>query len=456
MSDSQKLKVLFVEDDPAVRFGGEQALNLAGIDVHAFDSAEAVRPHLHPYLPGILVADVRLPGMGGLQLLDEALRTDPTLPVILVTGHGDIAMAVQAMKAGAYDFIEKPFSSDYLIGSVQRALEKRQLTFEVDLLRRRLEDRQGIEGILIGHSVLVEELRRTIMKLGDSSPDVIVTGETGTGKELVARCLHQYSRLRDRNFVPLNCGAIPEQIFESEIFGHEPGAFTGAQKRRIGKFEHAAGGTLFLDEIESLPLPMQVKLLRALQERQIERLGSNELLDVEVRIVAATKIDLAQLIEQHKFRQDLYYRLDIVRLEVPPLRERREDIPLLFEHFVLQAAQRYRQLAPLAPDQLTRQLMAHSWPGNVRELRNVADRFVLSVLGPPYVIDGRAEVLAKSLADQVDDFERCIIVEQLRRRHGSVAAASEALGIPKKTLYDKIRRYAIVPELFRRAPPEDA
>jgi two-component system, NtrC family, C4-dicarboxylate transport response regulator DctD len=449
MADHQQLKVLFVEDDPAVRFGGEQALNLAGIHVEAFGSAEAVRPHVHPYFPGILVADVKLPGTDGLQLLDEALRIDPTLPVILVTGHGDIGMAVQAMKAGAYDFIEKPFASDYLISSVQRALEKRQLTFEIDALRCKLEDRQGIEGILIGHSILIENLRRSILKLSNSSPDVIVTGETGTGKELVARCLHQYSRLRDRHFVPVNCAAIPEQIFESEFFGHEPGAFTGAQKRRIGKFEHAAGGTLLLDEIELLPLPIQTKLLRALQERQIERLGSNELLDVEVRIVAATKTDMAQLVEQHRFRQDLYYRLDVVRLEVPPLRDRREDIPLLFEHFALQAAQRYRQPAPMATDQLVRELMAHSWPGNVRELRNVADRFVLGVLDSPYVMDGQPDLAVRSLADQVDDFERSIIVEQLRRQHGGVVATSEALGIPKKTLYDKIRRHEIMPESFR-------
>ncbi len=455
MAEPPALKVLLVEDDQAVRFGAEQALRLAGIEVAAFESAEAVRPHLHPYFPGILIADVKLPRTDGLQLLAEAQQIDPTLPVIIVTGHGDIAMAVQAMKMGAYDFIEKPFSSDYLTGCVLRALEKRRLTFEVDNLRRKLDDRQGIESLLIGRSVLIEQLRRTILKLGESSPDIIITGETGTGKELVARCLHQYSRLRACNFVPLNCGAIPELMFESEIFGHEPGAFTGAQKRRIGKFEHAAGGTLFLDEIESLPLSMQIKLLRALQERQIERLGSNKLLDVQVRIVAATKIDMAQLVEQQKFRQDLYYRLDIVRLEVPALRERREDIPLLFEHFVLQAAQRYRHEAPIVPEQLVRRLLAHHWPGNVRELRNVADRFVLDVLGPPYVGDAQASLAIKSLPDQVDDFERSIIVEELRRQQGSIAAVSESLSIPKKTLYDKIRRYNIVPEAFRRNRPID-
>ena len=287
--------------------------------------------------------------MSGLELLTLAREIDPTLPVILVTGHGDIAMAVQAMKAGAYDFVEKPFSSDYFTGVVQRALEKRRLTFEVHELRRKLEDRQGIERVLIGNSAGIEDLRRTILKLGDSCPDVLIVGETGTGKELVARCLHEHSRVRDRRFVAVNCGAIPETMFESEVFGHEAGAFTGAQKRRIGKLEYAAGGTLLLDEVESLPLSMQVKLLRALQQRQVERLGSNDPIDVEVRVVASTKTDLAALCDEQKFRRDLYYRLNVVSLEIPPLRERREDIPILFEHFVLQAAQRYRREAPMAP-----------------------------------------------------------------------------------------------------------
>jgi two-component system C4-dicarboxylate transport response regulator DctD len=445
-----QLRVLFVEDDPAVRFGGSQALSLAGIAVEAFDGAAAALPHLHPYFPGVVVTDVKMRGMSGLELLDHASRIDPALPVILITGHGDVAMAVQAMKAGAYDFIEKPFSSDYLIGVVQRALEKRRLTFEVQELRRKLEDRQGIEQTLIGPSAPMEELRRTITKLGDSCPDLLIVGETGTGKELVAQCLHQHSRLRDGRFVALNCGALPETMFESEIFGHEAGAFTGAQKRRIGKLEYAARGTLFLDEIEAMPLSMQVKLLRTVQQRQVVRLGSNELIDVEVRIVASTKADLATLSDEQKFRRDLYYRLNVVSLEIPPLRDRREDIPILFEHFLLQAAQRYRREAPIAPDGLVRRLMAYGWRGNVRELRNVADRFVLDVLGTPFrLAQGHAGASVKGLAEQVDEFERSVIVEQLRRDQGSVAAASEALAMPKKTLYDKIHKHMISPEWFR-------
>jgi two-component system, NtrC family, C4-dicarboxylate transport response regulator DctD len=444
------LRVLLVEDDDAVRFSAAQALRLAGLEVNTFETASAVRPQLHPFFPGVLVSDVKLHGgMDGLELLDYALGVDPSVPVILITGHGDIAMAVQAMRKGAYDFIEKPFASDYLVGAVQRALEKRSLTLEVQELRRKLEDRKGIGQVLIGHSPPIEELRRTILSLSDTPVDVLINGETGSGKELVAQCLHQVSPSRRGHFVAINCGAIPETVFESEAFGHEAGAFTGAQRRRIGKLEYATGGTLFLDEIESMPLSMQVKLLRALQERKIERLGSNELIEVNLRIIAATKVDLKELSDRGDFRSDLYYRLNVVTLDVPPLRERREDIPLLFEHFLLEASARFGRQAPLASSQFIRELMTYAWPGNVRELRNVADRFLLRVLGKPFTTDAETNSAVKALGDQVDEFERSLIIDELRRQHGNVSAAAEELAVPKKTLYDKLRKYAIAPEGFR-------
>ena len=376
-------KIVFVEDDSSVRSSVTETLELADFEVHACESAERAIQHIAPGFPGIVISDVRLPGMDGFGLLRHVTAADPAIPVIMVTGHGDVSMAVQAMQEGAYDFIEKPFAMERLVEVATRAMEKRALTLEVNTLRRQLQDKCGIEAVILGQSAAVETLRRQIINLADTSADILLFGETGTGKELVARCLHDYSERRKHNFVALNCGGLPETLFESEIFGHEAGAFTNAGKRRVGKIEHAHGGTLLLDEIESMPLAFQVKLLRALQERKIERLGSNEQVPVDFRIVAATKADLKELSEQQKFRSDLYYRLNVAVLELPPLRERREDIPILFEHFVLQAAVRYGREAPALDGHHVRRLMANDWPGNVRELRNAADRFVLGLPSAP-------------------------------------------------------------------------
>jgi two-component system, NtrC family, C4-dicarboxylate transport response regulator DctD len=443
------LKVLLIEDDPAVRAGCEQALQLAGLEVESFHSADQAKNNVVPGFPGIIVSDVRLPGMQGQELLQLAMNTDPGLPVILVTGHGDIAMAVQAMRDGAYDFIEKPFSSDHLVEVVRRALEKRGLLLEVQSLRRLLEHRRGIEASILGRSAQIEQLRRLILELADTSVDVMIYGETGTGKELVARSLHEHSRRRDHKFVALNCAALPETIFESEVFGHEAGSFTGAAKRRIGKLEYADRGTFFLDEIESTPLALQVKLLRALQERQIERLGSNESLPVDVRVIAAAKSDLKDLSDQQKFRPDLYYRLNVAVIELSSLRERREDIPILFEHFVVQAAMRFERPAPIATSEQMHALMTHSWPGNVRELRNVADRFVLGLLSEGLDQAATQASGAMSLSEQTDRFERHLVEEALKKHAGQVAMVSDALGTPRKTLYDKLRKYGLSPDEFR-------
>ncbi len=444
------MQVLLVEDDAVVRKGAQQALELSGLRVSACASAEEAAPYLSPDFAGILVSDVRLPGMDGLALLQLATLRDPSLPVILVTGHGDVSMAVGAMRQGAYDFIEKPFSSDLLIEVCRRALDKRRLVLENLTLRRQLESREGIEARMVGSSNAIDKVRRLVLNLAPKTADVMILGETGTGKELVARCLHDFSGRRDHPFVAINCGALPETIFESELFGHEEGAFTGAQRRRIGKIEHANGGTLFLDEIESMPLNLQVKLLRVLQERQIERLGSNSVIPIDLRVIAATKEDLGTLSEQGKFRADLYYRLNVASLALPALRNRREDIPLLFEYFVLQAAVRYGQSAPLIGSELLHTLMAQRWPGNVRELHNVADRFVLGLLDDMLMPSGtRREA---SLAEQVDAFEKAIIEEALHRQEGNVNAAADSLSIPKKTLYDKLKRFDISTDKFHPAP----
>ncbi|MBT9599363.1 MAG: sigma-54-dependent Fis family transcriptional regulator [Vitreoscilla sp.] len=440
-------KVLFVEDDPPVRTSLTQTLELAGLEVCPCGSAEEALPHIVAGAQLIVITDVRLPGMDGLALLDHVIATDPGIPVVVVTAHGDVAMAVRAMRTGAYDFIEKPFAPERFVDTAVRALDKRVLRVALDNLREQLQKRSGIEAVLLGNSPVMEDLRRKILKLADTSADVMILGETGTGKELVARCLHDHSHRRDRNFVAINCGGLPETLFESELFGHEPGAFTSAAKRRIGKIEHANGGTLMLDEIESMPMLLQIKLLRILQERKIERLGSNEEVPVNLRVVAATKSDLKALSEQQKFRGDLYYRLNVAVLELPPLRERRADIPLLFEHFVAQASQRYGMVPPEMTPQHLRELMAHDWPGNVREIRNAADRFVLEIGG----VDGAEAEAAgpTSLARQMDVVEKALIEQALQRCGGRMQEVMQQLGIAKKTLYDKLHRHSINPDDYR-------
>jgi two-component system C4-dicarboxylate transport response regulator DctD len=439
----EDIQVLLVEDDPTVRAGSAQALELAGFAVSSHESAEPVAQQLQPHSAAVLVSDVRLPGMSGLDLLAAVRAIDPELPVILVTGHGDIAMAVQAMHDGAYDFIEKPYSSEQLADVVRRAADKRRLQLEVRALRQRLAHSEGIDACLLGNTPAMQALRQVILDVASQPADVLIYGETGTGKELVARCLHQFSERARHHYVPLNCGAIPETIFESELFGHESGAFTGAARRQVGKIEHADHGTLFLDEIESLPLAMQVKLLRVLQERCIQRLGSNTPVPLDVRVIAASKEDLKELSDQGKFRPDLYYRLNLIVLHIPPLRERREDIPLLFEHFMLDAAARYKRPCPVVPAAQMQQLMAQDWPGNVRELRNAADRYVLGLSATP------ESAAPATLADQVAAFERMLIEQALRAAGGSVAEACTALGLPKQTLYHKMQKHGLAAEDYR-------
>ncbi len=440
---TETLQVLVVEDDPDVRLGCEQALQLENIPVSGVESAESARRILTRDFAGVVVSDIRLPGMDGLTMLKEVRRIDPDLPFVLITGHGDVSLAVQAMKDGAHDFIEKPFSPDYLVEVVRRALDKRRLTLEVRQLRARLESREQLEGRLIGRSSAMVRVRQLVADLGNSAADILIEGETGTGKELVARCLHEAGPRRSGNFVAINCGGLPETLFESEIFGHEAGAYTGAGKRRIGKIEHASGGTLFLDEIESMPLAMQIKLLRVLQERSLERLGSNTSIPVDCRVVAATKVDLKELSDQGRFRADLYYRLNVATLPLPPLRERREDIPLLFEHFLLQGAARHQRPTPDADSTRMEHLMAYDWPGNVRELRNVADRCILGIEAgfPPFATAMPSG--PRPLAETVAAFERALISDALARNSSSLARAAEALGVAKTTLHDKIRKYRL-------------
>ena len=440
---AEALQALVVEDDPVVCRGVLQALDLAGVRARGFDRAEAALAQLDAGFGGVVVCDVRLPGMDGLACLAEVLRRDSEIPVILMTGHGGIAMAVQAMREGAYDFIEKPFTSDRLTDVVRRGLGLRRLVLENRRLKEQVLEKKSV--LLLGDSAPIQQIRRMVAAIGPTEADVLIYGETGTGKEVLARALHAASG-RNGEFVAINCAALPESVFESEIFGHEAGAFTGASKRRIGKIEFARGGTLFLDEIENMSPQLQVKLLRVLQERVVERLGSNEAIAVDCRIIAASKADLKALSDAGDFRADLYYRLNVVCLELPPLRARKSDIPVLAAHFLLQAASRYRCPAPPLRARQLDEWMAEEWPGNVRELRNAVDRLCLGVVVAAPIHEPGAGLVAR-----VELYERQLIEAALRSCAGNVSAAAEALEIPRKTLYDKINRHGLAAEDFRGA-----
>jgi len=440
---NNSLPVLYIEDDELVRRASVQSLQLAGFDVTGHASVESAARSINADFPGVIVSDIRLPGASGLDLLAQCHERVPEVPVILVTGHGDISMAVQAMRDGAYDFIEKPFASERLIETVRRALERRTLVLENHALRRELAGQNAVAPRIIGRSPVIEQVRRLIANVAPTDASVLINGDTGAGKELIARSLHEMSPRRDKPFLAVNCGALPEPMFESEMFGYEPGAFTGAAKRRIGKLEHASGGTLFLDEIESMPLGLQVKLLRVLQDGVLERLGSNQPIQVNCRIVAAAKGDMTEHVAAGTFRRDLLYRLNVVTIALPPLAERREDIVPLFEHFLLDAAVRYQRPAPILTDRQRAGLMQRDWPGNVRELRNAADRLVLGVTEDPMAASVDAVEDSQSLKERVEQFERAVIAQALEQTGGAVAVTADRLQLGKATLYEKIKRYGL-------------
>lgn len=439
--------VILIDDEPHLLESVGQSLELAGLSVECHSSADGALHNISRRSPSIIVTDVRMPTVGGLDLMAEALAIDPQIPVILITGHGDVPMAVQAIRDGAYDFIEKPFASEHLVTSVRRALEQRRLILDNRALRDALTQTSSIERTLVGRDPRMIRLRERIVSFAEADADVLIVGETGTGKEVVARALHDASPRRNAPFVAINCGALPESIIESELFGHEAGAFTGAVKSRIGKFEYAAGGTLFLDEIESMPLDLQARLLRVLEQRTVVRLGSNEELAVDVRVMAAAKEDLREAADRGTFREDLYYRVNVLTLTIPPLRERRNDIPLLFAHFLNRCETRLKREAirPRPVDYAL--LVAHDWPGNVRELENAATRFALGMgidfarpSGEP-VSDG-----PETLVDQLASLEQLILRRTLAECGGSMKRCYERLGMSRKTLYDKLKKYGISAE----------
>jgi two-component system C4-dicarboxylate transport response regulator DctD len=447
---SDRGPVLFVDDEASMRQAVSQWLELAGFELIVHDNGASALGRLSTDFPGVLVTDLKMEGIDGLELLRRSHEIDPELPVVVITGHGDVETAVEAMQLGAYDFIEKPFAPERFLDIVRHAGEKRQLVIENRRLRRAVNE-QTLNSRIIGTSRAAEKLRAAVAELAGTDVSVILFGETGVGKDLIARCLHDFGRRNKGNYVAVNCAAIPETMVESEFFGHEAGAFTSAVKARPGKLEYASGGTLFLDEIDSMPPATQGKLLRVLQERTVERLGSNQSVTVDLRTIAASKIDLHKASDEGRFRSDLYYRLSVVELVLPPLRERKEDIPLLFTYFASLAAEAHgREFRPVS-GAMTGTLMAQDWPGNVRELRNAAERYALG-LGGGFAMRTQVEEPAPlSLAGQVEAFERTVIERSLTASGGRISAVMEQLDIPRRTLNEKMSRLGLDRQRFVEA-----
>ncbi|EIA1625085.1 sigma-54-dependent Fis family transcriptional regulator [Vibrio parahaemolyticus] len=435
--------IALIEDDDIVRQATSQWLQLAGFNVEAFSTGDAGKAAILSQDFDAVVSDVRLPDSDGLSILESLIDHHIQTPVILITGHGDVDMAVSALQKGAFDFIEKPFQPERLSQRVTEAVETYRAQTSTQDRQEYLASVSGLEEVLIGRSRVMQQLREQVAKLARIDTNVIIYGETGCGKELVATSLHKESQRKSHRFVPINCGAIPENLFESELFGHEPGAFTGASKRRIGKLEYADKGTLFFDEIESMPLSMQVKVLRSLQEHTVERVGGNQQINVDLRVIAAAKEDLN---DHEEFRQDLYYRLNVAQIYLPPLREREEDALILFEHFALQTNSDSRPLS----DADRNAVLSYAWPGNVRELRNVAMRFALDdTVSVMEILSSRPSSTTEDtqagvpLMIQLHNFERKVLHDSLVRHQGRINEVMQELDLPRRTLNQKMQKFGL-------------
>jgi two-component system nitrogen regulation response regulator NtrX len=445
--------ILIVDDEPAIQSTLRGVLEDEGYRVTAVGTGDDALVMLGDEPFDLVFLDIWMPGKDGLQTLADLKRQRPEVTVVMISGHGTIETAVKATRLGAYDFIEKPLSLEKTLLTVSRALEHARLERENATLRERLEERWTI----IGESSAVRQLREQIATAAPSNGRVLIHGENGSGKELVARAIHALSARRERPFVEVNCAAIPEELIESELFGHEKGAFTGALSRRRGRFELADGGTLFLDEIGDMSLKTQAKVLRALEEQAFERVGGRETIKVDVRVIAASNRDLSALLGSG-FREDLFYRLNVIPIEVPPLRARKEDIPLLIDHFIrVVCVENGKRLKTLSGEALA-YFMTYDWPGNVRELRNMVERLVImaptDVIGvddlpaplrPKDAASAAVDTRDRSLREARDNFERAYILTELRANDWNMTRTAERLGIERSHLYRKIKLYGITP-----------
>ncbi|ETX13909.1 Fis family transcriptional regulator [Roseivivax halodurans JCM 10272] len=437
--------IILVDDDEDIRLSLGQTLELAGHEVLAFARAERAIERIGPNFGGVVVSDIKMPGMDGLQLLDAVLEIDMAIPVVMITGHGDVPLAVEALGKGAFDFIEKPFAKDRLTSSIDRGIEHRRMVLELRELRETATAGNPLEGLILGQSAPIVELRRKVETIAESMIDVLIVGATGTGKEHVARAIHNMSgQGREGPFVTVNLTALPESQIEIELFGYVSGAFPGAGRSRIGRLEHGRGGTIFLDEIGSVPLSLQAKLLRVIEDRAVLPLGASEPVQLEARFVASSRSPLEPLVAAGAFRDDLLYRINPVTIHLPALSDRREDLPGLFHRFVTDAARRFRKPVPaITPEHLIA-LGNRTWAGNMRELRNAAELFVLGLESdrPTESASGQ------TLPERMDRIERDIIAATLTAQNGSLKKTYEALGLSRKTLYDKMQKHGLRREEF--------
>lgn len=452
--------ILIVDDEDGIRYSLRGILEDEGFEVSEAESGELALDHLSGERPDLVFLDIWLPGMDGLEVLERIKKEWDWLPVVMISGHGNIETAVSAIKKGAFDFIEKPLSLEKVVITAEKAVEFSRLQSENKALRTRIATEQPAK--LTGNSSSIDSMREVIGQVAPTDAWVLITGENGTGKEIVARSIHSLSLRADKPLVAVNCAAIPEELIESELFGHEKGAFTGAEKAQEGKFELADNGTLFLDEIGDMSLKTQAKILRILQEQRFERVGGRKTINVNVRVIAATNKDLFQEIKDGNFREDLYYRLKVFPLEVPPLRERSEDIPMLIGEFITRLNKQHG-FKPLSfTDQALKVLIHYSWPGNVRELKNFVERMLIMFSGkevgpdklPPEITDGlkieNQEQLPLPLPEgEVDfkqaraDFEAQFLEAKLREYKGNVSKLAEAVGLERSSLYRKLKAYNI-------------
>jgi DNA-binding NtrC family response regulator len=464
--------ILVVDDEAQLREGIVSYLNQEGYEIQQASTGEDALTLLKETPFDILITDMKLPGVDGNTVLQEALSIYPDLIGIIITGYGTIESAVQAMKNGAYDYIAKPFQLMEVSLLVRQALERRRLKLENAYLKTQLKEKYRFENI-IGNSKPMQEIFQLVETIATTNSTVLITGETGTGKELIARAIHFNSLRKDQKIVSINCGAIPETLLESELFGHVKGAFTGAHQTRIGRFEQAHKGTIFLDEIATMSPALQVKLLRVLQEREFERVGGMETIKVDVRIIAATSANLKEMVERNEFRSDLYYRLNVIPIHLSALRDRREDIPLLTKHFAKKYCQSSTMEIKTVAQEAMKMLMNYSWPGNIRQLENAIERAV-ALVGPRNVIlpsDLPAEVQKTSanlflseiyipdegvnFNTEVSNVEKELIMQSLRKSGGNKKQAAKLLNLKRTTLIEKLKRLNLMDHL-NQEPSEKA